>query len=81
MSEYYQARASKAGKTRSPAKTLAARRASMLTPQHLSVVAREHPEMTDEIAGYLMAGDQEKALTRMALVEKLEKLAKDLTPN
>ena len=75
LSEYYKARASKAGSVKSPAKKLASARARLVTGKRLRSLARKHPELAGDIEAYLMASQQEKALTRMALVEKLEKIA------
>lgn len=71
---YYQWRAQRAGSTKSAAKTAAARRAGLITPKRLASLARKFPELADEILSYQMAVDQERALKRAALIEKLEKL-------
>lgn len=75
MADYYYRRAQRAGRTKSPNKTRAAQRASMLAPHRLNFMARKYPHLAEDIAAYQMASAQEKALQRAALVEKIERLA------
>lgn len=77
LKEYYQQRARKAGSTKSPAKTLAARRASLLTEKRLVNLAKKFPSLAIEIDSYLMSVEQERTLKRAALIEKLEQLANE----
>jgi hypothetical protein len=71
LAKYYRWRGKRAGSVKSEAKAMACHTAWQLTVRRLRAMARKYPELAGEIESYLMAGEQERSLRRLAILEKI----------